>query len=175
MINRRDKQKLNQLELDIASLRILGIDTGLATVGYGIIHEATAIDYGAIATSPKDLLPLRLKTIRDDLIHLCQTYEPQVAAIEYPFFGRSNTNQGKVLQALGVIRLALAEAGIREHILLHQSTVKSAVSTYGADKSAVQLAVMQIFGLDEIPKPDDAADGLAIAYTAQLGYRANIE
>lgn len=169
------REKLQQSLTDISSLRILGIDTGLATVGYGIIHRATALDYGAIATSADDPLPLRLKTIRDDLLQLCEMWQPEVAAIEYPFFGRSNTNQGKVIQALGVIRLALAEAGINEHILLHQSTIKSVVAAYGADKSEIQWTVMQIFDLPALPQPDDAADGLAIAYTAQLGHRANIE
>ena len=105
------------LFVDVSELRILEIDPGLASIGYGIIHETTALDYGAI-TTPKTLtLPLRLKTIHTDILELAKCYSPEAVAIEYPFFGRDNPNQGLVLQALGVIRVALAEAGLTDHIL----------------------------------------------------------
>jgi crossover junction endodeoxyribonuclease RuvC len=147
------------LFVDVSELRILGIDPGLASIGYGIIHETTALDYGAI-TTPKTLpLTLRLNGIHLDILELVRLYEPEAVAIEYPFFGRDNPNQGLVLQALGVIRMALAEAGLSEHILLHQSTIKSAIASYGADKKDIQAAVQSIFNLPTLPTPDDAADG----------------
>ncbi len=160
--------------IDVSELRILGIDPGLASIGYGIIHGTTALDYGAITTPKTDSLPLRLKAIHTDILELVRVYLPEVVAIEYPFFGRNNTNQGVVLQALGAIRLALAEAGITDHILLHQSTIKSAITSYHADKKDIQAAVQSIFNLATLPYPDDAADGIAIAYAAQCGHRSNI-
>ena len=160
--------------VDVSKLRILGIDPGLASIGYGIIHQTTALDYGAITTPKTDSLPLRLKAIHADILELVVKYAPEAVAIEYPFFGRDNTNQGLVLQALGVIRMALAEAGLTDHILLHQSTIKSAISGYGANKLDIQEAVQSIFNLPTLPRPDDAADGMATAYAAQCGHRSNI-
>ena len=160
--------------IDVSKLRILGIDPGLASIGYGVIYGTTALDYGAITTPKTDSLPLRLRSIHLDILELVRLYAPEAVAIEYPFFGRDNTNQGLVLQALGVTRMALAEAGLTEHILLHQSTVKSAITSYGADKKDIQAAVQSIFNLPTLPYPDDAADGIATAYAAQCGHRSNI-
>jgi len=101
--------------VDLSELRILGIDPGLASIG-GIIHQTTALDYGAITTPKTDSLPCDQGNSRRYL-GISQEYVPEAVAIEYPFFGRDNTNQGLVLQALGVIRMALAEAGLTEHIL----------------------------------------------------------
>lgn len=160
--------------VDVSELRILGIDPGLASIGYGVIYKTTALDYGAITTPKTSSLPLRLQAIHLDILELVRLYAPEVVAIEYPFFGRNNTNQGLVLQALGVIRMALAEAGLTDHILLHQSTIKSAITSYNADKKDIQAAVQSIFNLPTLPYPDDAADGIAIAYAAQCGHRSNI-
>jgi len=161
--------------LDFTGKTILGIDPAIATIGYGVIRDSTVLDYGVIKTSKDMPIFERLKQIHDDICELCQALKPDVAALEMPFFTRENTNAGKVLRALGVIELALGESGLGSPIFLHQSQVKSAVSKYGADKSEVQRAVMMIFSLSELPKPDDAADGLAIAYAAQIGMSANVK
>ncbi len=154
---------------------ILGIDPAIATIGYGAIQDERVLDYGVIVTPAKSPIYDRLKQIHDDICELCQVLKPDVVALEMPFFSRENTNANKVLRALGVIELALGESGLSDPVFLHQSQVKSAVAKYGAQKSEIQQAVMMIFGLSELPKPDDAADGLAIAFAAQSGARANVK
>jgi crossover junction endodeoxyribonuclease RuvC len=154
---------------------ILGIDPAIATIGYGAIQDDHVIDYGVIKTASTASIYDRLKQIHDDICELCQLIKPDVVALEMPFFSREMTSASKVLRALGVIELALGESGLSEPIFLHQSQVKASVAKYGAQKSEMQQAVMMIFGLSEIPKPDDAADGLAIAYAAQSGARANVK
>lgn len=151
-------------------MRILGIDPGTATVGYGIIEEREGqirvVAYGAIVTRPKDGdTARRLQIISQELSELIAKYGPEAAAVEELFFGRNITTAVKVGQARGVILLALANAGlpIAEY---SPPKIKEAVSGYGnADKAQVQYMVQSLLGLDEIPKPDDAADGLAVAYT----------
>ncbi|MGG6265310.1 crossover junction endodeoxyribonuclease RuvC [Leptolyngbya sp. AN03gr2] len=154
---------------------ILGIDPAIATIGYGAIKDDHVLDYGVITTPAKSSIYDRLKQIHDDVCELCGILKPDVVALEMPFFSREMTSANKVLRALGVIELALGECGLSEPIFLHQSQVKASVAKYGAHKSEIQQAVMMIFGLSEPPKPDDAADGLAIAFAAQSGARANVK
>jgi len=151
-------------------MRILGIDPGTATVGYGFIEEIegqlAVITYGAIVTSPKDGdTARRLQIVYEKLNELLITYKPDYAAVEELFFGRNITTAIKVGQARGVILLALANAGIpvAEY---SPPKIKASVSGYGnASKQQVQFMVQNILELDELPKPDDAADGLAVALT----------
>lgn len=154
---------------------IMGIDPAIASIGFGVIQGSRAIDYGVISTSSKTPYLERLDSIYNDIKDLYSTFKPKHIAIENPFFGRENTNAGKVVAALGVIQLALHHAGVTDIHYLHQSQVKSQVSSYGASKVTIQAAVMQIFDLPGLPKPDDAADGLAIAYTYQQGVTSNIK
>lgn len=154
---------------------ILGIDPAIATIGYGAIQDDQVIDYGVITTPAKSSIYDRLKQIHEDICELCRLVKPDVVAMEMPFFNRETTSASKVLRALGVIELALGECGLSDPIFLHQSQVKASVAKYGAQKSEIQQAVMLIFGLPEPPKPDDAADGLAIAFAAQSGARANVK
>jgi crossover junction endodeoxyribonuclease RuvC len=159
---------------DLMNSVILGIDPAIASIGFGVIRGDQALEYGVITTAAHQPMYQRLSQIHADVLELCRWMKPEVAALEMPFFGRENTNANKVLRALGVIELALGEAGLTELIFLHQSQVKAAVVGYGADKSEIKQAVMHIFGLPEPPTPDDSADGLAIAYAAQCGARANV-
>jgi crossover junction endodeoxyribonuclease RuvC len=154
---------------------ILGIDPAIATIGYAAIRNDEVLDYGVIVTPAKVPIYDRLKQIHLDVCELCQVLKPDAVALEMPFFTRENTNAGKVLRALGVIELALGDCGLNDPIFLHQSQVKSAVAQYGAEKAAIQQAVMMLFSLPEPPKPDDASDALAIAYAAQTGARANVK
>jgi crossover junction endodeoxyribonuclease RuvC len=157
-------------------MRILGIDPGTATVGYGLIDEndgqPTVVTYGAIITKPKDGdTARRLQMVYEQLNELLDTFQPDVAAVEELFFGRNITTAIKVGQARGVLLLALANAGIpvAEY---SPPKIKESVSGYGnASKQQVQFMVQNILDLEEIPKPDDAADGLAVALTHYQYYR----
>jgi crossover junction endodeoxyribonuclease RuvC len=150
-------------------MRVLGLDPGTATVGYGIVDgddgRLTAVTYGVITTSPKDETAHRLQQIYQQLGELISRYQPDCAAVEQLFFGRNITTAITVGQSRGVLLLALANAGlsIGEY---SPPKIKEAVSGYGnANKSQVQFMVQTLLELPELPHPDDAADGLAVAIT----------
>lgn len=159
---------------DLMDCVILGIDPAIASIGFGAIRGHQALDYGVISTKANTPMYERLKQIHTDVRTLCEMVKPDIAALEMPFFGRENTNANKVLRAMGVIELALGDYGLTDLIFLHQSQVKAAVAQYGATKFEIKHAVMHIFDLPAPPSPDDSADGLAIAYAAQCGARANV-
>lgn len=148
----------------------LGIDPGTATIGYGLVREnrdgsLQAVDFGVITTSPRAPMWERLKTIYDALTDIIHTHKPDHAGVEELFFARNVTTAITVAQGRGVILLSLANAAVpvREY---KPNTVKQTVAGYGgAKKPQVQAMVRMLLGLDEIPKPDDAADALAIAIT----------
>ena len=150
-------------------MRVLGLDPGTATVGYGVVDgddgRLTAVAHGVITTSPKDEPAHRLQQIYEQLTALIEQYKPDSAAVEQLFFGRNITTAISVGQSRGVLLLALANAGlpIGEY---SPPKIKEAVSGYGnADKSQVQFMVQTLLELPELPRPDDAADGLAVAIT----------
>ena len=150
-------------------MRILGLDPGTATTGYGIVDvvegELVSVTYGVITTSSKTDMPERLQTIYQELNELIRTYQPDAAAVEEVFFGRNITTAITVGQARGVLLLALANAGlpISEY---SPPKIKDAVTGYGkANKAQMQLMVRNLLDLEETPRPDDAADGLAVAIT----------
>jgi crossover junction endodeoxyribonuclease RuvC len=151
-------------------MRILGLDPGTATTGYGIIDAAedgrlTAVSFGAITTPADAAMPQRLQTIQRELQQLLDAYQPDTAGIEEVFFGRNITTAITVGQARGVLLLTLANAGlpIGEY---SPPKIKEAVTGYGkADKTQVQMMVRNLLDLEETPRPDDAADGLAVAIT----------
>ena len=148
----------------------LGIDPGTATTGYGLVRlerdgSLVAVKYGVILT-PKDAsAPARLEMIYDGLCEFINKYKPETAAVEKLFFSRNVTTALAVGQARGVVMLALQKAGI-EAFEYTPKEVKNAVAGYGgADKRQVQDMVRALLQLDSIPRPDDAADALAIAIT----------
>jgi crossover junction endodeoxyribonuclease RuvC len=150
-------------------MRILGLDPGTATTGYGIVDfvdgHMTLVTYGVIQTAAGDPVSKRLQIIYDELKALLREYNPDSAGVEEVFFGRNITTAITVGQARGVLLLALAHAGIPigEY---SPPRIKEAVTGYGkADKYQVQLMVRNLLDLQETPRPDDAADGLAIAIT----------
>jgi len=147
-----------------------GIDPGTATTGYGLVrllHDGglVAVSFGIIST-PKDATPpARLEMLFDDLNKLLRKHKPDTAAVERLFFAKNVTNALAVGQARGVIMLCLQKAGI-EPFEYTPNEVKQAVAGYGsADKRQVQDMVRALLQLEKIPKPDDAADALAIAIT----------
>lgn len=123
------------------------------------------VTYGVISTSAKTEMPQRLQQIHQELQQILEQYKPDTAGIEELFFGRNVTTAVTVGQARGVLLLTLANAQIPigEY---SPPKIKDAVTGYGkADKSQVQLMIRHLLNLEEIPRPDDAADGLAVAIT----------
>ena len=146
--------------------RVLGIDPGIAAMGYGFIEEIndrlSIIDYGCLSTSAKQSTPARLRSLYHKLMELIELYKPSEAAVEL-FVARNLKTALTVGQARGVAILAAANKGlpVYEYTPLE---VKQNVSGYGrGEKSQVQEMVRIQLGLDSIPQPDDAADALAVA------------
>jgi len=146
---------------------IIGIDPGTAITGYGIIKKEPKglkiIDYGCITTEQSLTTAERLKETDRQFVKLIKKHKPEKIAVEDIFFFKNAKTVIKVSQARGVIlfRASKMMIPIFEHTPLQ---VKQAVTGYGrADKKQVQQMVKVIFNLEEIPKPDDAADALAVA------------
>ena len=148
----------------------LGIDPGTATTGYGLVRlmrdgELVAVSYGIISTPKDTTASARLEMLFDQLNELIKTNQPDTAAVEKLFFQSNVKTALAVGQARGVVMLCLQKAGI-ETFEYTPNEVKQAVAGYGgADKRQVQDMVRTLLQLDSIPKPDDAADALAIAIT----------
>jgi crossover junction endodeoxyribonuclease RuvC len=148
-------------------VRILGIDPGTATTGYGVVQRDGSrlhhVAHGAIITPAHSHFADRLSQIYQGIVELLDTHQPKAVAIEKLFFSQNVTTGISVAQARGVIAVAVAQRGIpiAEFSPLE---VKSAVVGYGkATKKQVQEMIRILLNLEEIPRPDDAADGLAIA------------
>lgn len=146
----------------------IGIDPGTATTGYGLVQRndsggLLALDWGVILT-PAEMPPSeRLAVIYHSLSELLTSHRPQTAAVESLFFQRNVRTAMSVGQARGVVLLALELAGIPAHDY-NPNQVKQAVSGYGAaDKGQMQSMVRALLHLPELPRPDDAADALAVA------------
>ena len=147
---------------------VIGIDPGTATTGYGLVREDQAgnlsvVDFGAIETSPELGMPQRLLELHRRLSELLLLHRPDSSAVEKLFFSRNVRTAISVGQGRGVAILALAQAGIQvgEYTPME---IKQAVAGYGgADKYQVQHMVKALLHLDAIPRPDDAADALAVA------------
>lgn len=145
---------------------ILGIDPGLALMGYGLIRtdgdELAAIDYGVISTPAKDTTATRLKKLYLELTNIIDRYRPAEVAIEN-FVAKNLRTALVVGQARGVAVLAAAQKGLCVYDYT-PLTVKQQVAGYGrGSKMQIQQMVRMQLGLDSIPRPDDAADALAIA------------
>lgn len=151
-------------------MRALGIDVGTAITGWAIVEHGAqnrssfkVHDYGVIITDSKLPMPSRLKIIYDDLCEIIEKFKPDEMAVEDLFFFKNQKTVIKVGQARGVIILS----GVNNNLEVYDYTplqVKQSVSGYGrADKKQVQNMVKMILKLSEIPKPDDAADALAVA------------
>ena len=156
----------------------LGIDPGLAIIGWAILEEAKPgealiIDYGTIET-PKELkTPERLLEIEQDVSELIKEFQPQNMAIEMPFFGRSIKAAGGVLQAFGVINLVCyRDTGILP-VYLHQSSWKCHLGNGKAKKQEVAEMIQVLFGLESLPI-DDSVDAIGIGYAGLCGLRNNI-
>jgi crossover junction endodeoxyribonuclease RuvC len=156
----------------------LGIDPGLAIIGWAVLSESGVgnpkiIDYGTIETSKKLPTPARLLEIERDMAELIAEFQPDNIAIEMPFFGRSIKAAGGVLQAFGTINLVCyREKGIIP-IYLHQSSWKCHLGNGKAKKDEVAEMVKILFALENLPI-DDSVDAIGIGYAGLCGLRNNI-
>ncbi len=156
----------------------LGIDPGLATIGWAFLVESEEtevqlLQFGTIETSKKLTTPQRLLEIEQDMVELIAEFQPAHIAIEMPFFGRSIKAAGGVLQAFGVINLVCyREIGIQP-IYLHQSSWKCHLGYGKADKNEVAGMVQVLFDLKSLPV-DDSVDAIGIGYAGLCGLRNNI-
>jgi crossover junction endodeoxyribonuclease RuvC len=147
---------------------VLGVDPGLSMCGWGIIdarskNDIRVMSYGCIKTVPASKLPARLKVIHSNLVEIIGKFKPVIMAIEELFFTKEARTVAAVSQARGVILLTAEESGIPV-VEYNPRDVKMALTGYGsADKRQIQEMVKVFLKLKEIPKPDDAADALAIA------------
>jgi crossover junction endodeoxyribonuclease RuvC len=153
-------------------MKILGLDPGLATTGYGIIEflpknkKLEVINYGCIKTPANLTFPERIEIIYDQIEKLIKKYKPNRIAIEKIFFSKNVKTAFQVGECKGVIILS----AIKHKIPIFEFTplqVKQSLIGYGrASKNQIQKMVKKILNLTELPKPDDAADALAIALTS---------
>lgn len=150
--------------------RVIGFDPGLAIVGYGILdyddfNHKQVVDYGVITTPKEESFPVRLALIYEAVTKLIEKYQPDEVACEELFFNTNITTGINVAHARGVLLLgAVHNCGrLYEYTPLQ---IKQAMTGYGrADKKQIQEMVRVYLGLAKIPRPDDAADALAVALT----------
>ncbi len=149
-------------------MKILGIDPGYAIIGYGVIDTSLprlVVDYGVITTPKEDSISIRLSNIEKALISLFETYKPDAVAIEELFYFKNQKTVIPVAEARGIILLVAQKycGNIFEYTPMQ---IKQALTGQGrAEKKQIQFMVKNILGLKEVPKPDDAADALAVALT----------
>jgi crossover junction endodeoxyribonuclease RuvC len=146
---------------------VLGIDPGTAATGYGIVERTGSklrmVDYGCFETLSTDNLPHRLLLIHQTVSGLIAEHRPELVGVERLFFNRNVQTAFAVGQARGAVLLAAAEAGVPV-FEYGPHEVKMAVTGYGrADKAQVQRMVQVVLGMSVLPRPDDAADALAVA------------
>jgi len=156
---------------------IMGIDPGLATVGFGVIksdgNNLVYVDSGTIKTKPDLELPERLNIIKEDLLSLLKTYKPEAVGVEELFFAKNVTNAIKVAHARGVILECLFALKIPLINFTPLQVKKNIAGDGAADKWQIQEMVKRFLKLKAHPKPDDAADALAIAICAERVFKNN--
>jgi crossover junction endodeoxyribonuclease RuvC len=146
---------------------VLGVDPGTAATGYGIVegsgNRLRALDFGCLETTSAQELAVRLMEIHRAIGELIAEHRPELVGVERLFFNRNVQTAFAVGQARGVVLLAAAQAGLPV-FEYGPHEVKMAVTGYGrADKAQVQRMVQAVLGMDTLPRPDDAADALAVA------------
>lgn len=160
----------NKSETDKSRFRrVLGIDPGLASTGWGIVDykssRFTLVNYGTITSSQAESHENRLLTIYTAVQNLLREYSPSEFSIEALFFARNVTSALKVAEARGVIYLCIAQHNFTLSEYTPNTIKQSVTGTASADKELVQKYVKLLLGMDKIPKPNHAADALAAAIT----------
>ena len=148
-------------------MRILGIDPGYGITGFAVIdaqrNQFRLVNCGAITTPPGTDFSARLEMIYEDMRKLLELAKPDTVAIEELFFGQNVTTGIGVAQSRGVILLAIRQAGLEVHQYKPMQVKQSVVGYGNASKHQVQDMTKRILHLQQLPKPDDAADAIAIA------------
>lgn len=158
------------------SLRVLGVDPGTNITGYGVVEPANGrpghlLECGVIRTNPKDAMGKRLDTLFEGVTELIERHKPTVLALEGVFYAKNVKTTVTLGQARGVILLAAARAGLEVAEFPPATVKKTVVGVGAAAKAQVGFMVQRLLNLQEIPEPDDAADGVAIALTYLLTKR----
>ena len=156
-------------------MKILGIDPGIGICGFGLIEtnsrsSAKALDYGAVTTEVDAPLPSRLKELYDSLCEVLEETKPEVVAVEKLFFSKNITTGIAVAEARGVILLAAEQKGLPVYEYTPNEIKKSLTGYGAATKTQIEEMVRVHLGLKTKPKPDDAADALAVAITCSFLY-----
>ena len=157
-------------------MRILGIDPGIGICGFGLIEAtagsgAKALDYGAVTTKVDAPLPARLKELYDSLAEVLKQTKPEIIAVEKLFFSKNITTGIAVAEARGVILLVAEQNGLPVYEYT-PNEIKKCLTGYGsATKTQMEEMARIHLGLEKKPKPDDAADALAVAITCSFLYK----
>jgi crossover junction endodeoxyribonuclease RuvC len=147
---------------------VLGIDPGFALTGWAILDFAdrssfTLQDYGVIVTEKEESFPKRLNIVYEDMLEIIDTYKPDIAGLETLIFHKNVKTAITVGEARGVIMLSLEQRGLKI-LEFNPLQIKNSIAGFGrANKKQVQENVQRLCGLAELPKPDDAADAIAVA------------
>lgn len=157
-------------------MRILGIDPGIGICGFGLIEtssraNAKALDYGAVTTMVDAPLPSRLKELYDSLEEVFGQTKPEMVAVEKLFFSKNITTGIAVAEARGIVLLVAEQKGLPVYEYTPNEIKKSLTGYGAATKSQMQEMVRVHLGLEKKPKPDDAADALAVAITCGFLYK----
>ncbi len=148
-------------------IRVLGVDPGLASVGWGVVDTDGARlfyrGHGCLATRAGADMAARIASIRDGLVAVLDEYSPQEIAMEGLFFSRNVTSAMAVAEVRGALRLAFHDRGLAQAEYLPNAVKKAACGSAAAGKADVQAFIKMVLGLAEVPKPDHAADALAVA------------
>ncbi len=151
-------------------LIILGIDPGFGRMGFGCVHvigsSIEPVDFGVMTTEAGQPFEERLLHLARDLRDLLSHHRPHIVSIEKLFFAKNSTTAMRVAEARGVVLVTVAEFGIAIAEFTPAQVKKAVTGDGKAGKLGMQRMVRQLLNLDEIPKPDDAADALALAITA---------
>ena len=161
---------------------VIGIDPGTARTGYGLVRQTQdgaleQVDFGVITTAPAIPMPQRLERLYRSLMEILALHRPQSGAVEKLFFQKNVSTAMSVGQARGVVVLALAQANLEVHEYTPRE-IKQAIVGYGnASKAQMQDMVRVLLGLKATPRPEDAADALAVAicHLHSLGLKNRIE
>ena len=157
------------------SNRILGIDPGIGITGFGLIEadfgKARALDFGVVKTEVDAPIAERLKELYDSLVQVFEETKPEMVAVEKLFFSKNITTGIVVAEARGIVLLVAAERGLPVYEY-SPNEIKKCLTGYGsANKTQVEEMVRVHLGLEKKPKPDDAADALAVAITCNFLYQ----
>ena len=161
-------------------MRILGIDPGLGICGFGLIITSTragakALDFGAVTTTVDAPLPMRLKELYDSLVEVFDETKPEMVAVEKLFFSKNITTGIAVAEARGIV-LLVAEQRKLPVYEYSPNEIKKSLTGYGAaTKTQIEEMVRIHLNLEKKPKPDDAADALAVAITCSFLYQEGLD